>query len=78
MRTVRSSEAEARRRPSGEKERSETPSPWPASSATGVRSEEDHTRRSLSAEAEARRRPSGENLTVETARRCPVSVARRA
>jgi hypothetical protein len=41
----------ARRRPSGEKERSETLSPWLLSSATGVRSEEDHTRRSLSAEA---------------------------
>jgi hypothetical protein len=41
----------ARRQSSGGKERSKTLSPWPLSSATGVRSEEDHTRRSLSAEA---------------------------
>jgi hypothetical protein len=48
---IRGGGKSARRRPSGEKERSETLSPWPSSSATGVRSEEDHTRRSLSAEA---------------------------
>uniref|UniRef100_J3LSD5 DUF834 domain-containing protein n=1 Tax=Oryza brachyantha TaxID=4533 RepID=J3LSD5_ORYBR len=42
---------EAMRRPSGEKARSDTPSPCPASSATGERSEVLQTRSSLSADA---------------------------